>query len=135
MNYMYDMNIDIHLLGTFALIAYFIYNYVMLKNSIEPYAYISKIRKALPIGYSLLFLMLYTGATMMAAKHLQFSVENIIMIIIGLVLILLEINRFYSFKSINPKKDGIFEEYRKRAYQIMFIEFALTLSITLWMVI
>lgn len=76
---------------------------------------------------------LFTGIVMMAAKHLNFTIENIVMIFIGVVLIVLEAKRAKMLRFLNAKKERALEAYKPFGLKILYIEFLLITLISLWM--
>jgi predicted negative regulator of RcsB-dependent stress response len=70
---------------------------------------------------------------MMAAKHLDFTLENIAMIVIGVVLIALEVKRLKALKYLSTKKEKAFDAYKPFARTLLQIEFVLVLLMSLWM--
>jgi len=124
------MSIDIHYIGILALMVVVLANIILLKMSSDVVSYAKKMRKLMPISTSLLFLTLFTGSVMMAAKHLEFTLQNIVMILFALLYIALDVYRFKLLRA--TPKDGI-EVYRKSAYLIFAVELVTILLITLWM--
>jgi hypothetical protein len=79
--------------------------------------------------------ILFTGIVMMAAKHLDFSLENIIMIVFSFIIMYLEVKRAKGLKYLNPKVDNALEDFKKYASFVLLAEVLFTLSISLWMLI
>ncbi|MBN2782171.1 MAG: hypothetical protein JXQ66_02905, partial [Campylobacterales bacterium] len=75
----------------------------------------------------------FTGAVMMAAKHLDFTIENILMITIAVVYIILEAKRMKKLKFTNPKEENALQNYKSFAFKIFQIEIVLVLGISTWM--
>jgi len=130
MQEMYQMSIDIHFVGILVLILVVLANILLLKFSEDIMSYAKKMRKLMPISTSLLFLTLFTGTVMMAAKHLEFSFQNIVMVLFAIIYVALDVYRFKLLRS--TPKDGL-NEYRQKAYSIFFFELLSILAITLWM--
>ncbi|SFV64875.1 hypothetical protein MNB_SM-6-472 [hydrothermal vent metagenome] len=86
-----------------------------------------------PLNITVLGTLLFTGVVMMAAKHLHFSIENIIMIVLGVVFIVLEAKRLKSLKYLSTKKEHALEVYKPYARTILQVEFGLVLLMSLWM--
>ncbi len=133
MNEMYDMSIVTHNFGVMGILAVIFINVMMLLGAKELNAYRRKMMLFTPIGSTMLGVVLFTGVVMMAAKHLNFTVENIAMILIGVVLIILEARRMKKLKYLNSKDEGVFEKYKSEAMSILQIEVALVLAISAWM--
>ncbi|MEA3523165.1 MAG: hypothetical protein U9R50_09315 [Campylobacterota bacterium] len=135
MNEMYTMSVDIHYFGVVVMIAIIIGNilHVKIANDVRYYAKI--MRRVMPVMSSIMFLIFFTGAIMMAAKHLEFTIENIIMILFNIVLIVLETKRYLSLKHLRLREENAFEEYKIKAYKILTLELLGTLLISAWMLI
>jgi len=134
MNEMYSMGLGLHSLGGGALLAVIFLNLFLLISykDLKKYKRISSI-VLMPLTVSILGLVLFTGVVMMAAKHLDFTIENIVMIIIGVALIVLEVKRAKALRYLNEKKEKAFEAYKPFARRIYQIEFILVLLMSLWM--
>jgi hypothetical protein len=135
MNEMYKMSVDIHLMGVVAMAVVIIGNILHVKMANDIHFFAKKMRQIMPIMSSLLFLILFTGVVMMAAKHLDFSIENIVMIIFNIVMIILEAKRYASLKHCNIKEENVFDKYKVKALKILTIELVGTLMISAWMLI
>jgi hypothetical protein len=70
---------------------------------------------------------------MMAAKHLEFSIENIIMIIIGIYVIVLEASRSKKLKYLSKHTE--FSAYKIQVNKIFLIQSILVIAISIWMLI
>ena len=70
---------------------------------------------------------------MMAAKHLDFTFANIIMIGISIVYIALEAKRIKSLKYLSETKEHAFNAYKPLARTLLQIEFLLVLLLSLGM--
>ena len=134
MNEMYNMGLLIHSLGIVALFGVFILNIVLLKvaTSLQKYKRLMSII-LLPLTATTIGLAIFTGVVMMAAKHLDFTIANIAMIIISVVLIVLEVKRSKTLKYMNPKKERALSAYKIFGSKILYVELILTLLIALWM--
>ncbi|SFV51174.1 hypothetical protein MNB_SM-4-506 [hydrothermal vent metagenome] len=86
-----------------------------------------------PLTFSVLGVIVFTGITMMAAKHLDFSFSNIIMILITIIYIALEVKRVKSLKYLSDTKEHAFNAYKPMARTILQIEFILILILSLGM--
>lgn len=90
----------------------------------------------MPISGSLIALILFTGAVMMAAKHLEFTFANIAMIVIAIVMIILEAKRYKNLKRrTDITQEGAFGEYKQKAFRFLGIEMALLVSMSVWMMV
>ncbi|MGD9719141.1 MAG: hypothetical protein AB7U24_07875 [Sulfurimonadaceae bacterium] len=133
MNEMYAMGILTHNLGVIGLLGVICTNFFMLYFASDIRKYAKKMRVFMPIGAGLIATILFTGAVMMAAKHLSFTVENIVMIIYGTALIALEARRYARLKHLDLSQENPFGMYKKLAFPILAIEFFGSLLISLWM--
>jgi len=86
-----------------------------------------------PIAATAVGTVIFTGVVMMASKHLDFTIENVIMILFAIVLIYLERKRANALKNSPQKESGSFEEFKKYALKILLLEILVTLSISAWM--
>jgi hypothetical protein len=123
MNEMYLLSIDMHNLGIYGMLIVIFINFYITKQTKE----ISKLRRFMtiftPIGSVMLGFIIFTGTIMMAAKHLDFNLQNIVMIIVALILIILEVKRAKALKYL-PKEE--FENYKLKAYKILISETVIT---------
>ena len=134
MNEMYNMGLSIHSIGEVVLLAVILGNIMYLKKitSLKRYKRVMSIVLT-PLTASTIGLALFTGVIMMAAKHLDFTLENLVMIVISLVLIFLEVKRLKTLRYVNANKERALEAYQKFALKILLIEFILVFFISLWM--
>ena len=133
MNEMYTMSIDIHRYGALILLGIIIANTVHLLRANEIRHYARQMRIMMPVMASFLALMLFTGAVMMAAKHLDFSVANVVMIALNIAWIVLESKRYGLLKHSDSKAPDALGVYRTKAKKLLLIELFGTIGITLWM--
>jgi hypothetical protein len=134
MNEMYSMGLSIHSLGTVALLGVILLNVAMLKmaGSLQKYKRLNSI-VLLPLTATIIGLAVFTGVVMMAAKHLDFTIPNLAMIAISIVLVVLEVKRAKSLRYMNPQKARALDAYKLFASKILYVEFALALVISAWM--
>lgn len=134
MNEMYNMGLSLHSFGAVAILVVIFANLFILLSykDLEKYRRMMSIALT-PLTSSVLGLVLFTGVVMMAAKHLEFTIENIVMILISIIFIVLEVKRLKTLKYINAKKERAFDIYKGFARRILQLEFILTLLISLWM--
>ena len=134
MNEMYNMGLSIHSIGVGVLLGIIFVNIVILMKIKDLVKYKRKMSIMLmPLSSMVLGAVIFTGIVMMAAKHLEFSVANIAMILLSVVLIYLEVKRVKLLKYINVKKERALEAYKSFALRILTIEFVLINVISLWM--
>jgi len=134
MNEMYNMGLSLHSYGAVAILAVIFLNLYLLIS----YDDLAKYKKLLsvfitPLTYTTLGYAIFTGIVMMAAKQLDFTLENIAMIILSLVYILLEVKRLKSLKYLSVTKERAFEAYKPIARTIFQIQFLMVLLIAIWM--
>ena len=130
MNEMYDMSIVTHNFGVMLVLGVILVNIFFLYGTKDVVKYRRKHTLFMPIGMTMVGAVLFTGIVMMAAKHLEFSIENIVMILFVTLLIFLENKRSKALRFINQDR---FEEYKKQAVKILAVEILLVLSISTWM--
>lgn len=134
MNEMYNMGLSLHSIGAVAVLAVIFLNLFILISSTD----LKKYKRLMsiyitPLTSTTLGYVIFTGVIMMAAKHLDFTIENIIMIFISVVYIVLEVKRLKSLKYLDSKKERAFDAYKPLARTILQIEFVLVLVISIWM--
>jgi len=133
MNAMYEMSLTVHGWGVLLLLGIFLASLWQLNRSEEVLAYLRKMRIQGPLIFMAMFVPIFTGMVMMAAKHLDFSVANIAMILLSIVLIFFEIRRSKPLKYASIAEEGAFDRYKKEARTILTSEIALIVLISLWM--
>jgi len=134
MNEMYNMGLSLHSIGGIALVGIVFLNIFFLRiaKDLRKYKRLMSIF-LLPLTATVLGLEIFTGVIMMAAKHLDFTIENIIMIVISVLLIVLEVKRAKSLKYMNPNKERSLEAYKNYGIKFLYIEVVWILVIFLWM--
>jgi hypothetical protein len=134
MNEMYSMGLDLHSIGAGAILAIIFLNLFILMSykELKKYKRVSSIVLQ-PLTFATLGLIIFTGVIMMAAKHLDFTFANIVMIIISLIYIALEVKRVKSLRYLSEKKEHAFNAYKPLARTILQVEFVMVLLIALWM--
>lgn len=135
MNAMYNMSLSVHGWGVLLLIAIFLASLWQLNRSEDVLAYLRKMRIQGPLIFMAMFVPIFTGMVMMAAKHLSFTVPNVAMILLSVVLIVFEIKRSKPLKYASIAEEGAFEKYKKEARMILVSEIALIILISIWMFI
>jgi hypothetical protein len=134
MNEMYNMGLSLHSVGSVAILAVIFLNLFLLIS----YKELLKYRKLLsvfitPLTYTTLGYVIFTGIIMMAAKQLEFTLENIAMILIAIIYILLEVKRLKGLKYLNSQKERAFDAYKPMARTILQVQFILVLLVSIWM--
>ncbi len=133
MEEMYAMSIGIHNGGVLLLIGIIVMNWVHLMRANDIRVYAKQMRIVMPVSSSLIFLILFTGMVMMAAKHLSFTLENIVMILFAVAMVVLEARRYGSLKHINLKAEKAFANYKTKTYRLFGAELAMNVVMSLWM--
>jgi len=129
MNEMYNMSIVTHNLGVIGVLVVIFFNFVVLVRTKDIKKYRRFMRIFTPIGSVMIATIVFTGVVMMAAKHLQFSIANIIMILFAVIFIYLEVKRSKELKYANT----VFDVYKKYAIKILIFEAVIILLIGIWM--
>lgn len=134
MNEMYTMGLSLHNWSAVAVLAMIFLNLFLLISFEE----LSKYKRVnalylLPLEITLLGSLLFTGIVMMAAKHLNFTIENVMMIIVGIAVVVLEAKRLKALKYLNAKKEHAFMAYKPFARTLLQIEFIMVFLMSLWM--
>ncbi|MCK4875099.1 MAG: hypothetical protein KAS26_04545 [Sulfurimonas sp.] len=133
MNEMYDMSIVAHNYGVMAVLGVILLNLIMLLRAKDVKKYTRFMSIFMPIGSLGIGLIIFTGVIMMAAKHLDFTLANIAMIIFATILIVLEVKRSSKLKYLNKKEENAFKEYKIFSIKVLALEVFVTLSISAWM--
>ena len=133
MNKMYDMSLMLHEAGIVLMLLIFLLSIWQLNRVEDTLGYLKKMRIQAPMIMMAMFVPIFTGMVMMAAKHLSFSIPNIVMIILSVVLIIFEIKRSRPLKFASIMETDVFEQYKKDATMILVGESALIVLISIWM--
>ncbi len=133
MNEMYDMSIVAHNYSVMAVLGVIFINIFILFSIKNLAKYTRAMSLFTPIVGTIIVAIVFPGVVMMAAKHLDFTVENIIMILFAVILIYLEFKRSMKLKYLNKKENNAFENYKSYAVKIFSLEIFLVLSISIWM--
>ena len=132
MNYMYNMSIDAHGYSVVLLLLLMSLNLILLFKADALLPYRKKMAYLTPTIAVVLASIIFTGTIMMAAKHLQFTLENVVMIVFGIVFIILEAKRVKPLKHLKNLPQAI-PLYRDFAKKILFAQFLLVGAISAWM--
>ncbi len=134
MNEMYSIGLSLHSIGGVVVLVVIFLNlyYLISINDLKKYKRFNSI-VLWPFTFTTLGLVLFTGTIMMAAKHLDFTFANIIMIGISIVYIALEAKRIKSLKYLSETKEHAFNAYKPLARTLLQIEFLLVLLLSLGM--
>jgi len=134
MNEMYSMGLSLHSISTAVILVVIFLNLFILIS----YQDLKKYKRVMslfltPLTATTLGSVIFTGVIMMAAKHLNFTLENIAMILLSLVFIFLEVKRLKTLRYLDVSKERAFGAYKPLARTILQVEFLLVLTISLWM--
>jgi len=134
MNEMYTMGLSLHSWSAVGFLVVIFLNLFILisSNDLSKYKRVNALY-LMPLEITVLGTLIFTGIVMMAAKHLSFTVENIVMIVIAIILIVLEAKRAKGLKYLSTTKEHAFNVYKPFARTILQIEFILVVLISLWM--
>ena len=134
MNEMYSMGLVLHSVSAVTVLVVVFMNLFLLISyqDLEKYKRINSIFLT-PLTVTILGIVIFTGVIMMAAKHLDFTLANIVMIVISITFIVLEVKRIKALRYLNEKKERAFEAYKPFARRLLQIEFVIALLISFWM--
>jgi len=135
MNEMYNMSIVAHYYSVVAVFLSILLNLVMLikADNIEKHKRFVSLYN--PIGGTFMGGIIFTGVVMMAAKHLDFTIENILMILIAIYMIYLDFKRNKALKIIRTDYHSSFQFYRLFAMRMLVMQMLVLLAISIWMLV
>lgn len=133
MNEMYDMSIVIHNYSVIGILGTILINIIMLLRAKNIKKYERAMSLFMPISMTVLGTVIFTGIVMMAAKHLNFTIENVLMITFAVVLIILENKRSKKLQGLDKSDSNALIFYKVDAFKIIKIEIVLVLAISVWM--
>ena len=133
MNEMYNMSIVAHNYSVIGILGTIFINIIMLIRASDIKKYSRYMRISMPIGMTVIGTVIFNGVVMMAAKHLDFSAENIIMIVFSLILIILENIRSKKLQYLVKEKEESLNLYKKQVLKIFIVEIIMLMSISIWM--
>ncbi len=126
MNEMYEMSIVTHNFSVLAVLLIIAINLYKITKADDVFKYRKFNTLFNPIGGTIIGFVIFTGVVMMAAKHLDFTFANNIMIIFSIVLIVLEVKRSKGMKHIKNDNLNGFLIYKKFSQKILITEFLIT---------
>jgi hypothetical protein len=134
MNEMYSMGLSIHSWGAVLIFGSIVLNILVLNGAkdLQKYKRVMSIY-LMPLSSTVIGVAIFSGTIMMAAKHLDFTLENVVMIIISVVLIVLEAKRAKTLKYLSVKTQNSLEVYKPYGIKILYIELVVSVLISLWM--
>lgn len=133
MNEMYDMSIVTHNFGVIGILIVVLINLVFLFSATDVRKYKRAMSLFTPIGSLAIGTVIFTGIVMMAAKHLEFSVENITMIIFAVSIIFLEVSRARTLKRLSVLQENALADFKVFATRVLLLEVLITLLMSAWM--
>lgn len=133
MNEMYDMSIVAHNWSVMLVLGAVLVNVFMIMGISNKAKYERAHLLFMPIGMTMLGAVVFAGVVMMAAKHLDFTVQNIAMIITSIAVLYLELKRSKALQKVRKNDAQAFADYKKSAFGYLAIEAFLILAISFWM--
>lgn len=130
---MYTMSLQLHFGLVLVWLGVIAFNAAMLQFAVRAPEYVKRARIAMPFSVMAIAALAFTGTVMMAAKHLDFTLENIAMILVTVVMIVLESRRYKTLRRLRTKMADALTLYRPYGLKLLGAEFVLTLLMTLWM--
>lgn len=135
MDEMYNMSIVTHNFSVLLVLVVISINFYKIYKADETQAYRKFNMLFNPVGVTILGSVIFTGVIMMAAKHLDFTVANIIMIVFAVVLVFLEAKRSKALRFIMNDDKEKFLRYKKYSQKILLSEFIISLVIYIGMLL
>jgi hypothetical protein len=136
METMYTLGLEIHIVGAVVLMGVVMFNILMLALSKQIMIYTKRMRIVMPISSTFIALVFFTGSIMMAAKHLEFTIANFVMIIAGIIMIVLEAKRYKTLKyQTDIHLEDAFEQYKQKAFGYLGLEMVILIFLSLWMML
>ncbi len=133
MEMMYNTSLQLH----FGLVLFWMgviaFNMAMVQFATQADIYVRRARIAMPFSVMAIFAVAFTGTVMMAAKHLDFTIENIAMIVTTVLLVIMESRRYKTLRHLRIKAEDALALYRPFALKLLAAEMAVTLFMTVWM--
>lgn len=133
MEQMYSMSLQIHFGLIVAWMGVVAFNAAMVQFAVRAPEYVRRARIVMPFSVMAIAAVAFTGTVMMAAKRLDFTLENIAMIMVTILLIVLESRRYKTVRRLRTKMADALVLYRPYALKILGAELALTMLMTVWM--
>ncbi|NPA65501.1 MAG: hypothetical protein GXO11_01325 [Epsilonproteobacteria bacterium] len=122
---MYNLGILAHIYSVYGILLVILINFTIIFKQDDLF----KLRRFMiiftPMGSVMLGSAIFTGTILMAAKHLDFTPQNITMIIVGIALIILEAKRSKALRY--TRKDEL-NTYKITAYKILIVEMILIIA-------
>lgn len=134
MEAMYTLGLSIHSITTALFLAVLLLNFVLLYRfeDIVRYKRLNSVVMT-PLTLMIYSFVVFTGVLMMAAKRLDFTTPNSVMVVLSVVVLLVEIQRIKTLRFIDPKQRDSFVNYKGVFMKMIGLEIVATLFISLWM--
>jgi len=133
MNEMYNMSIVTHNYSVIGILGTILINIILLMRAKDIKKYARTMSLFMPIIMTVIGGIIFTGVIMMAAKHLDFTIENVVMILFAVALIVLENRRSKKLQRLDKSDDYALTFHKVDAFRIIKIEIVLVLAISIWM--
>lgn len=130
---MYNASLQLHFGLVLIWLGVIAFNAAMIQFAVQAKDYVRRARILMPASVMAIVAIAFTGTVMMAAKHLSFTLENIVMILATIALIILESRRYKTLRRLRTKLADSLAIYRPYALKLLAAEMGVTLLITLWM--
>jgi len=129
MNEMYEMSQNLHIYSVIAMILTLLIMMLLHKLQSEQEVFVKRNAIVMVFHTSFIASTALTGVIMMAAKHLNFSFANIIMIIGLVAIIVLEVKRSKILKQVVRFGRGELTDYKRVGFNFELIELVLILIV------
>lgn len=133
MEAMYTLSVQLHFGSVIFWLGVIAFNMAMVQFAVQGGEYVRRARIAMPFSVMAIAATAFTGTIMMAAKHLEFTLENIAMILLTVVLIGLEARRYKTLRRLRTTLPEALTLYRPYALKLLGSELLLSLLMMLWM--
>lgn len=130
---MYTLSVQLHFGSVVFWLGVIAFNMAMVQFAVQGGEYVRRARIAMPFSVMTIAAIAFTGAIMMAAKHLDFTLENVAMIVLTVVFIGLEARRYKTLRRLRTKLPDALQLYRPYALKVLGAELVLSLLMMLWM--
>ena len=130
---MYLMSLQLHFGLVLVWMGVIAFNAAMVQFAVRAPEYVRRARIVMPFSVMAIAAVAFTGTVMMAAKRLDFTLENIAMIVVTVMLIVLEARRYKTVRRLRTKMADALALYRPYALKLLGAELGLTMLMTLWM--
>ena len=133
MEMMYNLTVGIHSFLIWVVFGVIGINVFMLLRAKNIRTYTRGMRIFMPISVMAIFSVIFTGIVMMAAKHLSFSIENIVMILVSVAYMYVDLSRYKNLKRANFDEEGILKKYMRETFISFGLVFVLVGLMAVWM--